>query len=67
MPIPIQVRILGDGPQFPQVVNVPAPPAPPVPVPYPDITMRLQVKQPNGQRSPTLKVPRRQGPWCCKP
>lgn len=62
LPLPIQVRILGAGPQFPQVVNMPAPPAPPVPVPYPDLTMRLQIKQPNGQWSPTLKVPWRQGP-----
>ncbi len=60
-PFPVQVRILGDGPQFPQVVNVPAPPAPPVPVPYPDLTMRLQLKQPNGQWSPTLKLPWRSG------
>ncbi len=62
LPFAIQVRILGNGPQFPQVLNVPAPPAPPVPVPYPDLTMRVQIKQPNGQWSPTLKVPWRQGP-----
>lgn len=62
LPFPIQVRIVGDGPQFPQVLNLPAPPAPPVPVPYPDLTLRVQVKQPNGQWSPTLKVPWRPGP-----
>lgn len=60
-PFPVQVRALGHGPQFPQVVMLPAPPAPPVPVPYPDVSMRLQIKQPNGQWSPTLKVPWRQG------
>lgn len=60
-PFPVQVRILGDGPQFPQVVMLPAPPAPPVPVPYANISMRLQIKQPNGQWSPTLNVPWRSG------
>ncbi|MBX3635329.1 MAG: hypothetical protein KF683_08095 [Rubrivivax sp.] len=60
-PFPIQVRVLGDGPQFPQVLTIPAPPAPPLPVPYPDLSMRLQIKQPNGQWSPTLKVPWRSG------
>jgi hypothetical protein len=60
-PFPVQLRILGDGPQFPRVVMLPVPPAPPVPVTYPDIRMRLQIKQPNDQWSPTLKVPWRQG------
>lgn len=62
LPFPVQVRILGDGPQFPRVLHVPAPPAPPVPVPYPGLTLRVQVKQPNGLWSPTLQVPWRQGP-----
>lgn len=60
-PFPIQVRILGDAPQFPQVVMLPAPPAAAVPVAYPGISMRLQLKQPNGQWSPTLKLPWRPG------
>lgn len=61
-PFAVQVRVLGDGPQFPQVLLVPAPPAAPVPVPYPDLTMRLQLKLPNGQWSPTMKLPWRSGP-----
>lgn len=61
LPFPVQVRILGEGPQFPQVVMLPAPPAPPVPVPYPGLSMQLQVKQPNGQWSPALKLPWRSG------
>jgi hypothetical protein len=59
-PFPVQLRILGDGPQFPSVVNMPVGPGV-VPVPYPDINMRLQIKQPNGQWSPTLKLPWRSG------
>ena len=51
----------GDAPQFPQVVMLPAPPAAAVPVAYPGISMRLQLKQPNGQWSPTLKLPWRPG------
>lgn len=61
LPFSVQVRILGDGPQFPKLVMLPAPPAAPVPVPYPGVTMRLQVKQANGQWSPTLKLPWRAG------
>ncbi|MBX3599402.1 MAG: hypothetical protein KF863_02170 [Rubrivivax sp.] len=61
LPFPVQVRILGEGPQFPQVVMLPAPPAPPVPVPYPGLSMQLQVKQPNGQWSPALRLPWRSG------
>lgn len=61
-PFPIEVRILGDGPQFPSVVKMPAGGGgATVPVPYPDLTMRLQIKQPNGQWSTTLKLPWKAG------
>jgi hypothetical protein len=57
MPFPVSIQILGDGPNFPKVVTLNAPPAPPVPIPYPNTSMRLRVKQPNGAWSPvyTLK------------
>lgn len=62
LPLPIQVRILGEAPGFPQVIRLPAPPAPPVPVAYPGLEIRIQIRQPNGQWSPVLKLPWRAGP-----
>jgi hypothetical protein len=62
LPVAIEVRILADAPGFPRVVRLPAPPLPPVPVPYPDVHLRLQVKQGNGQWSAVITVPWRPGP-----
>lgn len=60
LPFSIPVRILGDAPGFPKVCMVPSPLGQ-IPVPYPNITMRLQVQMPNGQWSPVLKLPWKPG------
>ena len=48
LPFPVDIKIHGDGPSFPQVVRVPAAPAPPVPIPYPNLSMQIQIKKPGG-------------------
>lgn len=62
LPFPVQIRILGDGPGFPQVRMLPAPPAPPVPIPYPNTVMRIQVKKPDGKWSTVIQIGWKPGP-----
>jgi hypothetical protein len=54
-PFPLQVRVLGDGPLFPMIVNTPSPLGS-VPIPYPDLSMRMQVRLPHGQWSPEFSL-----------
>ncbi len=62
LPIPVQVRIHGDGPSFPQVVMVPAAPSAPVPVPYPNTSMKVQFKKPTGGWSSMFTLKWKSGP-----
>jgi hypothetical protein len=60
-PFPVQVKVLGDPPSFPQVVNVPAGGLS-IPIPYPDLSMRIQIRPANTSNwSKTLTVKWRSG------
>jgi hypothetical protein len=61
-PFPIDIKIYGNGPGFPQVARVPAPPAPYVPVPYPSTTMEIKIKKPGGTWSGKFTIKWKSGP-----
>ena len=61
LPFPVQVKIHGNGPGFPSVVTMPIGGIP-VPIPYPDISMQIQIKKPSGGWSPKFIVPWKAGP-----
>jgi hypothetical protein len=54
-PFPVEIRVHGNGPTFPQVHSMPAGPAP-VPIPYPNTSMKIQVKKPVGGWSPPMTI-----------
>jgi len=63
MPFPVQVKIHGDAPGFPDVVLVPAAPAPPVPVPFPNANkMKIKIKKPTGGWSKFYTLSWKSGP-----
>ena len=54
-PFPLEVKVLGNAPSFPQVVMTPAA-GYSVPIPYPDLSMRIQIRKPTGGWTPPLTV-----------
>ena len=60
LPFPITIRLIASAAGFPKVVMMPAGPAS-IPVPYPGMTMQLQIRMPNGQWSPTQMMPWKPG------
>ncbi len=61
-PFPIEVKIYGPGPQFPEVRTIPTPPAGPVPIPYPNTSMKVRVRVAGGSWSKKLELTWRAGP-----
>ena len=59
-PFAVQIKVHGDGPAFPQVVNVPAGGSS-VPIPYPNTSMNIQIKKPTGGWSPKFTIPWKSG------
>ncbi len=55
LPFIVEVKIHGNGPSFPQVRKVP--PGGVVAIPYPDLSMRLQMRSLSSPWSPMLTVP----------
>ena len=60
VPFPITIRLIASAAGFPKVVMMPAGPTS-IPVPYPGMTMQLQVRMPNSQWSPTQTLPWKPG------
>jgi len=55
-PFQVDLRILGSGPSFPQVVRMPAAPGAPVAIPYPSTSMPIQLRVPGGNWSSTFNI-----------